>query len=375
MVSAGGRDGPPLGPPLDRPLESQLFAEPQRFGFFQAVRLLERLFSERSRDDPRLRRSPVGGDVPPEEEVVRFRGAAALHFPATEVATIEDAQPADAERGLHAVPPTMTVNFLGLAGPSGVLPDHYTEHLLVRLRRKDRAFRDFLDLFQHRAVSRFHRAWEKYRLPFRHERAAAAGRADEAVWTLQCLVGRGTRGHTGRLTVHDDAFLWFSGHFARRTRTASALEEMLNDYFELPVRIVQFEGEWLGLGLDQRSVLPTSLDERGRFNRLGHDTILGAHVWDVQGRFRVRVGPLRYTQFREFMPGGTLLDPFCDFTRAYVGAEFAFDVQPVLAPREAIPCCLGSDVPDRPRLGWNTWLRTKDVEHEFDDVAFTRERL
>ena len=48
----------------DPPLSEELFDEPYRFDFFQAVRLLERLGPDAA---------PVGRDGPPAREVVRFR--------------------------------------------------------------------------------------------------------------------------------------------------------------------------------------------------------------------------------------------------------------------------------------------------------------
>ena len=117
--------------------------------------------------------------------------------------------------------PEMEVNFLGLVGPSGVLPQHYNELVIQRLRQyKDSALRDFLDLFHHRTISLFYRAWEKYRFPVVYERTARSGRPMtrerehlDFTWYLHCLVGQGTPGLRGRLDVDDEAFLYYSGHF------------------------------------------------------------------------------------------------------------------------------------------------------------------
>jgi type VI secretion system protein ImpH len=365
MGAASGRE--------DAALAERVFSEARRFGFFQAVRLLERVFEERARDDPRRRRSGVGVDESPAVEAVRFRAATTLMFPPRPVAGVsrrpakeDDAPGVDRQ-------PEMTVAFMGLTGPSGVMPFHYTELVLRRVRAKDRALRDFLDVFNHRSVSLFYRCWEKYRFPIGFERQAPLGREDHFTWCLAALTGRGTEGLKSRVAVHDDLFRAHGGHFARRVPPAVSLEAMLRDYFELPFEVVQFHGDWIQLDLAERSRFATPGRQRGDFMRLGRDLIVGSRVIEAATRFRVRVGPVSYAEFRELMPTGGLLRPICDLVRSYVGREFAFDVQPVLRARQAPPLTLGGFGPDPPRLGWNTWLRHEPVDREFSGVSFSVE--
>src|SRR5262249_6129600 len=151
------------------------------------------------RHDPRRQRQPVGGDQPPEREVVRFRARPSLGFPAS---TVSQIRPPAARTGAEPLPPELVVTFLGLTGASGVLPYHYTALLLRRVRLKDQALGDFLDLFHHRLLSLFYRAWEKYRLPFAYEWSRWDGVAtgEDAVGQgLYCLVGMGTAGLRGRM--------------------------------------------------------------------------------------------------------------------------------------------------------------------------------
>jgi type VI secretion system protein ImpH len=161
MAAESGRTNPGL--------IGQLHREPHRFNFFQAVRLLERLLC---RGEGGFQ--PVGHDAPPEREVVRFRAAPSLSFPASAVCQLR-APPAGPVDG--AAPPEMAVAFLGLTGPNGVLPYHYTRLLLERIRLRDYSLRDYLDLFNHRFTSFFYRAWVKYRLPFAYERNRPGSRA------------------------------------------------------------------------------------------------------------------------------------------------------------------------------------------------------
>ena len=143
----------------------QLRAEPEGFAFFQAVRLLE---AQAAREE----RRPVGEDHAPERESVRFRSAPSLAFPRSEVRGLS-------RGGADARPLELEVAFFGLIGPLGTLPAHYNELVLERLRLRDTTLRDFLDLFHHRALSFFYRAWRKYRLPFAFEAGQQVGREDD----------------------------------------------------------------------------------------------------------------------------------------------------------------------------------------------------
>jgi type VI secretion system protein ImpH len=291
----------------------------------------------------------------------------------------------------------MLVAFLGLTGPTGVLPPHYTALLMRRLRAKDSSLRDLLDLFHHRLVSLFYRAGEKYRLPFAYERSrsvarsgdrattgepgdrvvarspdrATAGATEKVTRALYSLVGRGTAGLRGREKVPEETFLYYGGHFAHHPRSAAALERMLTDYFHLPVRVQQFQGQRLRLDEDDVTRLPSRQRPRGLNCRLGVDAVLGDYVWDVQGKFRLRLGPLTYRQFRRFFPvGGDLLRPLSQLTRSYSGAEFTFDLQPVLKPTEVPRLRLGGKGDGGSHLGWDTWVASRPVTREADDVVF-----
>jgi type VI secretion system protein ImpH len=344
-------------------LTDRLRHEPYRFDFFQLVRLLERL----ARENRRQSSQPVGSDGNPEQECVRFRALPSLTHPQAPVAQLR--WPVNEAKAV----PEMLVSFLGLTGPTGALPPHYTALLLRRLRAKDTALRDLFDLFHHRLVSLFYRAWEKYRLPFAFERSQQAGAREpgKIVQSLYCLAGRGTAGLRDRSTIPEPVFLYYAGHFAHHPRSAAALELMLTDYFKLPFRVRQFQVQHLRLGLDDRTQFPRRPKPRGRNTSLGIDTVLGERVVDAQGKFRLRIGPLTYAEFRRFFPiGGDLLRPVLQFTHSYIGAEFTFDLQPVLKPAEVPRLRLGAKGVAAPHLGWNTWVTSRPVQREADDAVF-----
>src|SRR5262249_33684158 len=211
------------------------------FDFFQAVRLLEQLGREKAAGEPSY---PVGQDRAPAQEAVRFRALPGLSFPTGSVAKLS----ADSRDGAAARPPERVVSFLGMTGPSGVLPPPYTTLLLQRVRPRDYSLRDFLDLFNHRLISLFYRAWEKYRYPVGYERARRdGGEMDLFTLCLYCLTGLGTDGLRDRLASGDDPVLFYGGLFAHAPRPAVCLEGLLTEHFGLPVQVGQFEGQWLSL--------------------------------------------------------------------------------------------------------------------------------
>jgi type VI secretion system protein ImpH len=331
----------------DPSLADLLFEEPYKFGFFQAVRLLELIYPERK---------PVGHQAAPSDEVVRFRSHISLSFPPSEIPELERDKDGDG-------PSHMTVAFMGLAGPLGVLPRHYTELLLERLRRKDYGLRDFLDIFDHRLLSLFYRAWEKYRFQVSFERTAARGQGYD-VFTLRLFdfFGMGTGGLRGRLEFGEEALLFYAGLLAQRPNSASALGNILNDYFGVPVQVLQFVGQWLQITDENR----TRLGEANHV--LGVSVVAGTRIWDQQAKFTLRVGPLSYFEFSRFLPAGDAFRPFVQFTRFCVGQEFDFDMQLVLKAPEVPWCKLGEE---RSRLGFSTWLKTGEFTRDADQVIFS----
>jgi type VI secretion system protein ImpH len=369
MAAADRREGPGLS--------NKLLREPHRFDFFQAVRLLERILNEDARQRGQAPRRPVGRDRPADQEVVRFRTLASLSFPAGAVSQIRLPSP-EAEPNGEPLRPDMVVACMGLTGPQGVLPHHYTALLLRRIRAKDFALRDFLDLFNHRLLSLFYRAWEKYRLPFAYERwGLDPGDQEEDLATrgLFALVGLGTKGLRRRLAIDDQAFLYYSGHFAHHPRSAISLESLLQDYFEVPITVQQLQGQWLLLQPNEQALMPNQANPQGLNNQMGHGVVVGERVWDVQSKFRLRVGPLTYAQFRRLMPSGDGLEPLCQMTRLYVGPELDFDVQTILMANETPRCQLQTQGEDRSSLGWNTWMRSQKMVRDATHGVFSLKRV
>jgi type VI secretion system protein ImpH len=363
-------------------IAERLFAEGYAFDFFQAVRILGRL-------DPSRR--PVGQAGPPRDEVVRFRALTSLTFPPS---AIDEIQPPT--RDLST--PIMTVTFFGLTGPSGILPRHYTEHLIRQEReakgKEKYAFRAWLDLFNHRLISLFYRAWEKYRFYLAYERGAyAQPEPDPFTGALFSIVGLGMASLRDRLRIacrqeeggrphervlariDDLALLYYGGLLSQRPHSAVGLQAILEDFFDLPVQVQQFHGRWLEFDSGGQSRL-------GEANcGLGVDLTAGERVYDVQSKIRLRVGPLARTRFDALLPDRApvperkALFLLVQLARLYLGPELDFDVQVVLRKADVPPCRMKLGAGFGPHLGWNTWLCTHIVEQDADDAVFEGEEV
>lgn len=328
-----------------KPLNQKLFEDPTPFEFFQAVRLIEKIH-------PHLK--TVGREALPAEEAVRFRTHVSLTFPASEINRIVQAEVPDSDRTVTE----MHVAFMGMAGISGVLPMHYTETIVDRVRHRDTAMWAFLDIFTHRAVSMFYRAWAKYRFPIGYERGE-----DNFTSYLFDFAGIGTDGMRGRMGIEDESLLPYTGLIAQKPHSADAIQNILSDYFGVNAKVHQFYGQWLDLTEEDH----TKIGRRN--NRLGVNAIAGTRIWEQQSKFRVTLGPLTFKQFQDFLPIGSASKAVNSIIKFMVGTEFDFDIKLSLLAKQVPSLVLTTRAIRKPRLGWTTWLKTQPFKADDDQVV------
>lgn len=330
--------------PAHRPLGEQLFEDAPRFDFFQAVYLLERWAPEKPR---------VGETAHTDAEPVRFDSDVRLDFPASDITRIAPPRSADA-------PAEMTVSFMSLAGHFGPLPDNIAELIMERAKDRDRAFKAFLDIFNHRLISLLYRIRKKHRIALSGARPEDTTVA-QILWSL---IGLGTPGLRGRMAVPDRAFLGYAGLMARQPRTAIGLQLALSLHFRCPVRLEPLVGRWIDLPPDTWTVLG---GPKAQNATLGLNVLVGRRIWDQQGAYRLWLGPLRLPVFQGFLPGiGTGYPALADFVKFYAGDELDWELMLQLDPAEMPGCMISAS--DGARLGWTSWLKSGDYTGALEPV-------
>jgi type VI secretion system protein ImpH len=333
----------------DQSIFARLLADPYSFDFFQAVRRIE---AERA-DLP-----SVGHSIRPNQDAVRFCQEPSLAF-----------SPSTVWRYLPPgtnSPARLFVNFLGMLGPHGPLPLHLTDYARDRERNhSDPSMARFLDLFNHRIISLFFRAWASSSQAVSYERGTRANppdavTADRFGVYFASLFGLGQSSLRGRDAVADVAKLHFAGRLANQTRNAEGLRAIVQQFFGIDADIEEFVGRWIDVPHEYRC----RLGESPQTCMLGGTIIVGGRSWDCQQKFRIRLGPMDLADYQRMLPGGDSIRRLIAWVKTYTCDEFDWDVRLILRAREVPRVCLGS----MGQLGWTTWVRSTPAPRDGDDL-------
>jgi type VI secretion system protein ImpH len=348
---------------VDPGVAQRLLRTPHGFQFFQALRVLERLFAREK------------GDAPLEAHV-RFRNTLSLSFPASEIEALEayadDGTRLEREAAIdHAVMMEelgaihITPAFMGLLGATGVLPLHYTEMLAQREKyERDRTPRAFLDIFSNRAVMLHYHAWKKYRLEIQHELHPER----RFLPLMLSLSGLGMHGLNRRMVDGDgDVFDEAVAHFAAATRqrpvSATFLQRILCDYFAADIRVEQFVGAWYAVPQEARTRIGM------RSATLGVDALSGDRIWQRDLRMRLWIGPLDKRGFNAFLPGGTAAQGLSKWLTLLTGACLEYEVRLILKAEDV--AAVGLHKTGGARLGLDSYLISTPAADDRSDTIYT----
>jgi type VI secretion system protein ImpH len=315
--------------------------EPFALDFFQAVRRIEC----DNADLPRIGQSQHIAEDP-----VRFRQEASMTFAPASISGFK--------RGANGDPHQLIVRFFGLTGPGGPMPNFFTEFVRDRTKNSsDPTLEAFLDVFHHRMLSFFYRAWAASHLNVQFDRGIDA---DSGARFVGSLFGIGMASFRRRDAVPDVAKLHFSGRLSGQTRNAEGLEQTLGAFFDVPVRVEQFVGQWMEIPRENRC----RLGETPETATLGSTLLVGSQFWDCQQKFRIVLGPLDLEQYVRLLPRGKSMEKLVAWVRNYVGDYLLWDVKLILKARQVPAAALNGTA----RLGWTTWLQSKPFTRDGEEL-------
>jgi type VI secretion system protein ImpH len=250
--------------------------------------------------------------------------------------------------------------FFGLFGPNGPLPLHLTEYAHDRRHNfRDPTLSRFADIFHHRLMCLFYRAWADAQPAVQNDRPDS----DRFRMYVGALAGTGQETLRNRDAMPDFAKLYHAGRLSAQVKNPEALQALLQDFFQERVRIREFQAEWMRLSSEDE----LHLGKSRRAGTLGVSATLGEHVWGAQSRFRVIVGSMSFAAFERFLPGSPALAQLSDIVRNCVGFELEWDLQLILDRNEVPGIKLGAGS----RLGWTSWLGSRPRTRDADDVILT----
>ncbi|RZJ08378.1 MAG: type VI secretion system baseplate subunit TssG [Rubrivivax sp.] len=316
-------------------------AEPSAFDFFALMRHIDSLRPGQPRTGEALR---------PRHEPLRLGQAAELDFA---VAPIHGVVRRD--EGV----PRLRVRFFGLLGSHGALPLHLTELVREQSRHDgDSSLADFLDLFHHRMLSFFYRAWAQSQPVVQRDRPEQ----DRFRTWLMAMAGGAQAG--GALS--QDLLAFNAGWLASTSASPERLIKVLQQYLKVPVSLEEQVGHWLWLDTRDTATLSHASNRAERVRRpgatLGQGSIAGRKVWDRQSVFRLRVGPLTKARYMALLPGGSDWPMFNDLVGLLAGRDKRWELQLSFLPSERPECRLGG----RAHLGVSSWLGRPSVAPQRD---------
>jgi type VI secretion system protein ImpH len=308
-------------------LKRSLLEKGQRYGFYQAYRLLRLIAREEGHDDAEL----------------RIRPQLSLNFQETDIHRIT----ARSEGGYD-----LTVNFLGLYGVSSPLPTFYTENLLDEALEERHGQRDFLDIINQTIYPLFFRAWLKTKPQIRLVEFGD----DRLLDILYAFVGI-LQLEKYRHQPGIETLLQFAGIFAQFPRSAIGLKTIISGtYRSANVEVVQMDLRTEQIPEDQCCSIGMQA------NVLGEDSHLGSQIRTRANNCTIRMHDLDEHLFQNLLPGNVEYKRLQFIVRYFLVNPWVVTLE--LGLRAGISRGMRLGRNSWTELGNNTWLAANDTEFQ-----------
>jgi type VI secretion system protein ImpH len=286
----------------------------------------------------------IGYSVSPKQDCVRFGQTPLLHFHSSAFSEVRFGD----VNGVYK----LKNSYWGMFGINGALPNHITEYAIERnYRLKDKTLAEFVDIFHHRFISLFYRAWADAEPSVSHDRPE------------QDTFKQKLNSFSGEINDNQDSFnqnqnihQYLSGLFSQKNRSSKVLSQLLSESLHLDVQIAEFQGRWFDIDSSERTRLGS------KNATLGVDSITGGRTYQRSFNFSINIGPIDYSQYITLLNNKQRIKSIIAITQKAVGQEYEFSINVLLKAYQTQPSQLGSA-----QLGINSWCQNKSsylVQHD-----------
>lgn len=136
--------------------------------------------------------------------------------------------------------------------------------------------------------------------------------------------------------------------FGGYTANSSSLSAFIEDYFEVPVSVQQFVGNWLSIPSEERARPGTAVHA----TTLGRNCVIGDRVWNAHLKFRIHLGPIGHEDYLRFLPNHDSFYKLQDAVRQYAGDHLDCELKVTLKAAE-VPCA---------QLGKRSFFRLEQLD-------------
>lgn len=305
----------------------------EELDFFELVRRLEQVHSSLPR---------VGFSNNTSQETLRFGQQPYLNFPESTVAEI-----AESSSGASAL---IFVYFMGLTGVNGPMPLEFTNYVFQRAHNHyDMTWRRFLDIINHKMISLFYRAWASM------EQAVCFDRRDDD--SISHIL-KGICGLSALEKQADDGMPYAGIHYGQymvvAPKSRNGIENILNDYFSLPLKIRGNIQEFYDIPHEFRCRLG-----RQETSQIGKNAQIGSRFLSRTKKFIIEIGTIDFNNYISLLPGKSGFNHLISLVNMYLDRPLQYDIVFHIEGKSVPRTCLNGTQ----SLGRSVWLASK--RHKF----------
>lgn len=296
----------------------------------------------------------IGHSQSIKQDPLRLGQTPLLHFHSSAFASISEVKSSQTFRLSNA--------YLGLFGQNGPLPTHITEYAIQRrYKHKDTTLIAFCDMFHHRFISLFYRAWADSQPAISHDFSANQNQNAVTVSTFsrqdtfakRVSVFSGTidfdrRARNAIKATQTDVDQYFAGLLSMKNRSAGMLQQILEEYLNLPVKINQFVGRWLTIPSTERCRLG------GQNAGLGSTAVIGRSSFQRCFNLSINIGPLNFEDYATLIASPRTFKQMRVLASKAIGSEYELKFEVSLAQGQKKQSKLGQS-----SLGVDSWVCSK----------------